>query len=288
MFVGQRGDRQLTVYSASILGARIEMVLPVRTHGANDVEFVDLKGYPDFFRDCEHAMYVGSRSMSKSVASVEAPAGYLEVHQVGNYKASFAPSWVDLDRADPRVFQLSPRLKAVVTPHYPAGEFGFVIYKPDHGGQMHPLGYRHAVHAGDPLFIPTRHEHGHDGPPDWDHEIYHQGNADAVEATKKRSGFVASGEVFKAANDAGKPVPPEIDLERPMSKIRRKGSFPNEDIEVTAPVAAGAGPAGLLAAGAVVAAGGYELARRARRRGTDSAADKEKEDSGIGRAGGGR
>jgi hypothetical protein len=149
---------------------------------------------------------------------------------------------------------------------------------------MHPLAYRHAVRQNDPVFIPTRHEHGHDGPPDWDHEIYHQGGADAVEATDKRSGFVAAGEVFKAAKDAGKPVPPEIDLARPMNKIRRKGAFPNEDVEVSAPVAAGFGPAGLVAAGAVAAAGGYELARRARRRGTDSAAaDKEEGDSGVGR-----
>lgn len=169
---------------------------------------------------------------------------------MGDYKASFAPSWIDLDRADPSVFQLSARLKNVLTAHYPPEEFGFVIYKPDHGGAMHPLAYRHSIRSGDLLFIPTRHEHGHDGPPDWDHFIYHQGDTGRTASTLEDTSPGSAGDAFESAKQQGKPVPAEIDMSAPLRKLERKGLFPNEDIEIR-PAAASVipGVVGALAAG---------------------------------------
>ena len=232
IFVGAKGGKQITVYGARIYGARIEMVLPVRTRGAETLEFVDLKAYPDFFLDCERASKIPTRSAG--IGPKAAAGALLPVQQVGDYKVSFAPSWKDLDRADPAVFQLSDRLKKVVTEFYPAGQYGFVIYKPDKSGEMHPLAYRHPVRPHESLFVPTRHEHGHEGPPDWDHYVYYQGRGNHIPADTHLTGAdTLPHAVFTAAKTAGKPVPPELDLAKPLSRLTRHGTrFPNGDLEI--------------------------------------------------------
>jgi hypothetical protein len=192
-------------------------------------------------------------------------AAYLEVQQVGDYKVRFAPSWPDLDRADPRVFKLSERLKKVMTEHYPAEEFGFVIYKPDHGGEMHPLAYRHPIRQEGALFVPTRHEHGHDGPPDWDHHIYHQGDADGIRCTKRDVTQTPAGETFAAAKEKGLPLPVEVDLDQPLRKLSRQDFFPNEDLEIgPEPAGSRSSLIGAAAAGGAAAAAGYFWLRRRR------------------------
>lgn len=67
IFVGARGGKQITIYGARIYGAGIEMVLPVRTRGAETLEFVDLKAYPDYFPDCERAAHVPTLSLNFGV-----------------------------------------------------------------------------------------------------------------------------------------------------------------------------------------------------------------------------
>lgn len=257
IFVGARNGSQLTVYQAGLVGSRIEMVLPVRTAGAQDLEFIDLKSYPGFFQDCERAFSLPpSRSKTTAVAGA-APAGLLEVKQIGDYKVSFAPSAGDLARTDPSVFQLSPRLGSVVSTHYPAG-FGFVIFKPDHNGEMHPLAYRHPVKPGEKLFVPTRHEHGHEGPPDWDHRIYHQGDAAGVPAQTHEVSPMPAGDAFAAALAAGLPVPAEIAPELPLRRIVRRGrSFRNGDLEIRREPGDNRAGIGLTAIGAGAAALGY-------------------------------
>jgi hypothetical protein len=265
IFVGAREGSQITVYAAALVGQRIEMVLPVRTRGAREVEFIDMKAYPEFFTDCERAMTVGSRAPMTAASKAMPPsADYLPVEQVGDYKVSFAPSWVDLDRADPRVFRLSERLKAVLTAHYPTSEYGFVIYKPDHSGEMHPLAYRHPVESNAPLFVPTRHEHGHDGPPDWDHYIYHQAAADHVPSDEARQGFAPAGEVFRGKQQQGKPVPRELDLDQPLRKLVRRQSYQNGDLEfhASSSSAASAGPIGAVLGAAAVGGAAFAYLRR--------------------------
>jgi hypothetical protein len=275
IFVGTRNGQQITVYSAALIGQRIEMVLPVRTRGAKGVEFIDMKAYPEFFTDCERAMVLGSRSKAPTT-QIMASAGaapYLEVQQVGDYKVSFAPSWVDLDRADPRVFQLSQRLKQVLTAHYPVGEYGFVIYKPDHSGEMHPLAYRHPVEPGARFFVPTRHEHGHAGPPDWDHNIYHQVFSEHVPADSQGEGFVPAGQAFEGAKKTGKPIPAELDLDRPLRRLVRRAAYPNGDLEFAPAAVQASAPLVGVAAGAAAAGGAaFAYLRRrqpAARRGAD-------------------
>ncbi len=267
IFVGARGGSQVTIYQAGLVGTRIEMVLPVRTLGARDLEFIDLKDYPTFFRDCESAFPEPPHKTTSVGASPPPSAGApLEVHQVGDYKVSFAPSALDLSRADPAVFRLSPRLGAVVAAHYPAEKYGFVIFKPDHNGEMHPLGYRHPVRAGEPLFVPTRHEHGHDGPPDWDHRIYHQGGAAHLPATAHEVSPWPAGQTFAASVAAGRQLPRELDPEQPLRRmVRESRDFANGDLEFSPMTSQG--NAGVLAVGAAAAGAaalGYGLLRRRR------------------------
>jgi hypothetical protein len=271
IFVGDHGGRQLTVYSAALIGHRIEMVLPVRSYGAAEIEWVDLKAYPEFFADCLAASLLRrprpatTAAMKAGAAAPGAPPP-LEVVQVGDYKVSFAPGPADLERADPRVFQLSDRLKAVMQEHYSGPEWGFVIYKPDHGGEMHPLAYRHAVKPGQKLFVPTRHEHGHDGPPDWDHTIFHQGDAEHVDGDRRQIGEMPAEKVFRLASEQGKPVPPEVDLSRPMARLERHGPrFPNGDVELLPMAAAGFSREAMLGAGAVAAGAAVYHGVRSRR-----------------------
>jgi hypothetical protein len=268
IFVGTRNGQQITVYSAALVGSRIEMVLPVRSRGAEKIEFVDMKSYPTFFEDCERASMPVTRAgkvMSAGSRTAAAP-GYLPVERVGDYDASFAPSLPDLKRADPRVFRLSPRLEAVFRPHYPPDEFGYVIYKLVHSGTMHPFAYRHAHTEGEPLFVPTRHEHGHDGPPDWDHRIYHQADARLIAATERTTGGRAAGATFESPAVAGKPVPAELDLDQPLQRIVRLDEFPNDDLMLG--IRDSSSPTVALGGGAAVA-GGLAYARYRKRQSGD-------------------
>lgn len=120
------------------------------------------------------------------------------------------------------MFQFSERLKKVVTEFYPAGQYGFVIYKPDKSGEMYPLAYRHPVRPHESLFVPTPHEHGHEGPQDRDHYVYYQGRGNQIPADSNRPGDASLPHaVFTAAKNAGKPVPPELDLAKPLSRLAR-------------------------------------------------------------------
>jgi hypothetical protein len=264
IFVGAAKGKQITVYAANILGSKIEMVLPVRTRGAKEIEFVDLKAFPDFFLECERAFLRPSRAATKGQAAGVAapPQAYLEVKQVGDYKVSFAPSSVDLERADPRVFKLSRRLKDVLTAHYPKDQFGYVIYKQKDGGAMHPLAYRHAIREKDTLFVPTRHEHGHAGPPDWDHFIYHQGDVGPIRKTSADRSPDVAGATFRKLAQDGRPVPKEMEFSLALSKLVRHGNFPNEDIEIRPVVAASIAPVAVGGAAVVGAAAVYRILRK--------------------------
>ncbi len=264
IYVGRADGKQATVYGAHLVGSRIEMVLPVRSRGATELEFIDFASYPEFFTDCGRATAAPAWTAKQAAGHALPPAGaLLEVMDIGDYRVSFAPSWRDLDRLDPAEFRLGSRLRDVLTEHYPEGVYGFVVYRPRHSGAMHPLGYRHPVSDTEPLFVPTRHEHGHDGPPDWDHIIYHQGSMSGVRATRREMGTEPAGRFFQSARRAGKPVPPEIDPDRVMKKLYRWGkTFPNGDLKVQpAPALSAAG--GLSAAAAMTATTGLLRRRRA-------------------------
>jgi hypothetical protein len=183
-----RDNRQLTVYEnvvTSTPGAATNaMILPCPSYGGK-VELLDLSRdgftfgrleacYPTF---TPHA----SRSMAKGLfVGVESNSAPLEVHQVGAYKVSVAPTLHDVARANRRVFTLAPNVQALFERRYSTG-FAFVIcaFDAGRGIEPHPVAYVHdRPGSGSRLFVPCVHEHGHarqvgvDGKEHFDHDVY--------------------------------------------------------------------------------------------------------------------
>src|SRR6266436_8187218 len=78
--------RQFLVYSMAIDAAKeLAMILPlpVKTPAAeNDVEFIDLQGYPNFFADLELGFPTGKHGTTLGDSASPATAGTLRVLQV--------------------------------------------------------------------------------------------------------------------------------------------------------------------------------------------------------------
>lgn len=167
------------LYSGGPVEAGNAMILPAPAASPSDIELIDMSEHPKFFDDLDLAFRRRSRSLSKS-----APAGgHLEVHKVGNYDVSIADTLDDLDRLNPEVFTLSDDAKQALGPNYSrlnGPKHVFIVAVLRESGKFHPLAYTHPIAADGKLFVPTRHEHGHNhsedphgGRADWDHHIFH-------------------------------------------------------------------------------------------------------------------
>eukprot|EP01089_Gocevia_fonbrunei_P015827 TRINITY_DN4745_c0_g1_i2.p1 TRINITY_DN4745_c0_g1~~TRINITY_DN4745_c0_g1_i2.p1 ORF type:complete len:316 (+),score=59.13 TRINITY_DN4745_c0_g1_i2:94-1041(+) len=153
------------------------MILPFP---GSEVELVDLSHYPTLFSDCNNCFPILQKKQQlfyKSKRKRE-PTDYLEIHSCGSYNVSIARTLPDINRIDPSVFTLSPNVGKVLDKYY-SQDFGFLICCFKENGEKHPLGYIHSLlktasTSESQLFVPTRHEHGHedDTEADWDHEIY--------------------------------------------------------------------------------------------------------------------
>lgn len=151
------------------------MILPVP---GSHVEFVNLEGYPNFFKDMDKLfpqMQTKSvfRGISRSLGAT------LEIVEVGNYIASFVPTMDDWDRIDP-VFRLNNNCWAEL-PDY--SDFGFVVFQLKTETELvstkfHPMAYTYSsgVDETKSLFFPTTHVH--DGKVElqsnYDHKLYFQ------------------------------------------------------------------------------------------------------------------
>jgi hypothetical protein len=130
------GARQALVYAMNVeLDEAVAMVLPLPVARAADdaLAFVDLSGYPAFFKDLA-AAFPQPQSTGVGMAALRSapPRSKLVVHDVGDFIASFAPSPADLARLDERV-RISPELFAA-RPEY--RDWGFAVFqlKPREGG----------------------------------------------------------------------------------------------------------------------------------------------------------
>ena len=162
IFARAGGDgRQFLVYSMSF-EARTDLAmilpLPVKTPaGEKDVQFIDLKDYPEFFSDIlsgfpmtSESFTLGSRS-TKSVAAAK-----LEVVEVGDFEASFVPTVNDFSRLDER-FRL-PNGVWKDLPQYQ--NWGFAVFKLKPGAmRVHPMAFSFLNRDPKTLFFPTVHIH---------------------------------------------------------------------------------------------------------------------------------
>jgi hypothetical protein len=173
--------------------------LPVRSHAEDAVTFIALDAYPEFFDDMEK----GFPQFEHVVAATGIPAAgglppRLEVHEVGDFIASFVPSLSDFDRLDAR-FRL-PTDTWDQLPQY--RDWGFAAFqfratipgptKPKEKVQrIHPMAFLFPTRLDEALYFPTLHIH--DGKvkehAEFDHALYFQGEqfagfADQVSAGK--------------------------------------------------------------------------------------------------------
>ena len=156
------------------------MILPCPLSSGAQVQLLDLS--KDGFKfDDLHACFPVYQEPPKDNASRSRHAAEkhkeakLQVHQVGAYQMSIAPTLADLSRIDPAVFIVAPNIQELMSKHYANG-FGFIIcvFDPSKEIKPHPIGYVHDKLSPTQLFVPCRHEHGH-GPQEkeqFDHYIY--------------------------------------------------------------------------------------------------------------------
>jgi hypothetical protein len=151
--------------------------LPVLQPAAEDaVQFVSLKGMPDFFREMASGFrQLDEMMVSRSLAPAAAAAGGapLRVVEVGSFAASFVPTVKDFDRLDEQF-----RLPSGVWEKL--GEYekhGFAVFKLRKGHtQVHPMAFTFPSANPERLFFPTVHIHDGKIHPraDFDHALYCQ------------------------------------------------------------------------------------------------------------------
>jgi hypothetical protein len=189
--------RQFLVYSMRYAAAtELAMVLPLPVPPSppdDAVRFINLNSYPDFFKDMakgfpDRVFLARSRHLMLS-APKERPK--LQVHDVGDFEASFVPRIEDFDRLDER-FRI-PRQVWDRLPSYQ--DFGFAVFKLKSsrrrfGGllrhlvgasshrqrQVHPMAFEFPRRNPDLLYFPTLHIHDRKVHPHarFDHMLYCQ------------------------------------------------------------------------------------------------------------------
>ena len=152
------------------------MILPIPVQVPtveSSVKFIDLSNYEMFFPDMAKAFpFIPQRGIGCGIDAVSAAKGNIEVHEVGNFVASFVPTIDDFARLDPR-FSI-PKETWSLIPEYV--DYGFVVFQlAELSGKPHPMAFEFKTRS-DELFFPT--VHIHDGEvhteEDFDHVLFMQ------------------------------------------------------------------------------------------------------------------
>lgn len=152
------------------------MILPLPVmpkSGEKAVEFINLEGYENFFKDLEKGFPKPKMKMRRPTGSVE--SAKLEVVSVGSFVASYVPSVRDFFRLDAR-FCL-PQGTWDQLPQY--ADYGFAVFQLKKGaGKIHPMAFSFPSRLAEKsqIYFPT--VHIHDGEvhekEDFDHILYGQ------------------------------------------------------------------------------------------------------------------
>jgi hypothetical protein len=185
------GGSQYLVYSMSVNTEHdVAMILPlpVSNHAEDAVKFIALDAYPEFFDDMEKGFpHSGKGAYPEGCRAAEGPPRrVLEVHEVGDFSASFVPTLGDFNRLDAR-FRL-PKETWNELPQY--RDWGFAVFQlrasSSHSGKahvrsrrIHPMAFLFPTRLGESLYFPTLHIH--DGQVKnhavFDHALFFQGEA---------------------------------------------------------------------------------------------------------------
>ncbi|MEZ6135643.1 MAG: hypothetical protein R3C53_12105 [Pirellulaceae bacterium] len=153
------------------------MILPIPAErGATEasIRFVDLSEYDRFFPDLNRGFPEISRPPLNSRARPTAAAeNAIEVHEVGDFVASFVPMMKDFERLDPQ-FVIDQEVWAKI-PEY--ADYSFVVFQLKNlAGEPHPMAFEFSTRMPNTVFFPTVHIHDgevHDVE-EFDHELYLQ------------------------------------------------------------------------------------------------------------------
>lgn len=169
--------RQLVVYSMHINAAEpLAMVLPIPVATGtkeDDVKFLNLEKYPQFFDDLLSGFYQPPAAGSMVAVAAAPRSAKLKVVQVGSFEASFVPTAGDFSRLDER-FRLPAKSLGKLKGYE---HHGFAVFKLKAGSQaVHPMAFEFPTAHANKLFFPT--VHIHDGEvhakAKFDHELYCQ------------------------------------------------------------------------------------------------------------------
>ena len=161
---------QVLAYSMSIsTRSAAAMILPLpvsRPSGEDALRFIDLSSYPEFFRDMDRACIPEVEMIGEFSDDLEAPesALMLQVHEVGDFEASYVPAMPDFARLDPR-FRLPDNVWRTM-PDY--SEYGFAVFQlrlilasddSEVENDIHPMALEFPTRDPDRLYFPTVHVH---------------------------------------------------------------------------------------------------------------------------------
>lgn len=231
LFARREGSLQHLAYSMNFQSPdALAMLLPLPTSpGASEsaVNFVDLSGYPKLFEDLDKGFpEPQSRGMSRGTKGFTRAASPLQVHSMGAFNASFAPSVSDLDRLDPQ-FRLPRDLRDNLGDYE---DWGFAVVKLKPGSdvqKVHPIALTFpSTFEAKTLYFPTLHVHDGGELPrqaDFDHTLYFQDLPAAPNDGWRRATTPASQHV-KTENSKGFVLP-----DAPYYKKQIRGRHKNED-----------------------------------------------------------
>jgi hypothetical protein len=213
---------QTLVYGMSVYASRdVSMILPLPVKpGTQEINFIALDGYPNFFQDMENGFVEKSKGLSRGLDTLSVDSlRTLKVEKVGNFEASFVPTLQDFDRIDGR-FKLSPSVWASL-PQY--SDFAFAVFqltKPE--GEIHPMAFQFASRWSY-LFFPTVHIHNGElhHYEHFDHRLYCQSDYPTAEW---RSSYSPTSSFMKLEKAK--------DILHPTARISLRkmiGKFPNMD-----------------------------------------------------------
>ncbi len=227
--------RQFLVYSMTVNAEKeLAMVLPLPVQTGtdeNDVNFIDLSGYPEFFVDLNKGFPVpasgGWHFGCAATRSVPA-ATPLKVVRVGNFEASFVPTMKDFARLDER-FRISEAAWEKL-PRY--ADYGFAVFKLKSGeAKIHPMALSFPRRNPKSLFFPT--VHIHDGEvharAEFDHTLYCQpGELERPTIHEWRESPANAGRFMKADKATGL-----ILADQHCYQKQLRGMLPNRDTLVS-------------------------------------------------------
>jgi hypothetical protein len=170
---------QHLVYQMSMGASKdVAMILPlpVSSHKEDAVKFISLEAYPEFFKDVAKSFVRATKSISRGIGC--ASLRTLQVHEVGDFIASFVPHRMSFHRLN-EVFRLPDNAWSNL-PDY--NDYGYAVFqlKPDPANakqEVHPMAFSFPSRFESKLFFPTVHLHGekfHEKE-HFDHNLYWQG-----------------------------------------------------------------------------------------------------------------